>query len=149
MHHPKFSLDGHYLAAISMGHVFLWEVATRKRRILIPPMQMDRRSLRKLVFSPDSQLLATNGCEQQNNHMMCVAGFINVWNTSDGTLAKTLAVGFRAEEMTFSDDGTILSVSGCSRTDGGMGSFCYEESQATYNVNTATQMSLTRVPQFK
>jgi hypothetical protein len=149
MHHPKFSLDGHYLAAISMGHIFLWEIASRKRRILIPPMPMDRRSLRQLVFSPDSQLLATNGCEQQKNHMMCVSGFVNLWNTSDGTLDNTLAVGFRVEEMTFSADGTTLSVSGCSRTDGGMGSYCYEQSQATYDVHTATRLILTRIPQFK
>src|SRR4051794_23986942 len=46
IHHPTFSADGHYLAAISLGHVLLWDVATRKRRMLMPPQAKDRRSLR-------------------------------------------------------------------------------------------------------
>lgn len=149
MHRPTFSPDARYLAAISMGHVLLWEVALRKRRVLKSPYSIEYRSMRLLVFSPDSQLLANNGCEQQNSHMVCTSGFVNLWNTSDGTLLRTLSVGFRVDDMSYSTDNTILTVSGCSITDGVIGSYCYEKSQATYQIDSGELLTLTRVPQYQ
>jgi len=149
MHRPTFSPDGRYLAAISMGHVLLWEVALRKRRVLKSPYTIEYRSMRLLVFSPDSRLLASNGCEQQNSHMVCTGGFVNLWNTNDGTLLRTLSVGFRVDAILYSADDTILTVSGCSITDGVIGSYCYEKSQATYQIDSGELLTLTRVPQYQ
>src|SRR5262249_39148117 len=101
IHNPTFSPDGQYLAAISLGHVLLWEVATHKRRMLMPPLAKDYRSLRWLMFSPDSRLLATSSCEKLNNHSVCDEGFVSLWNTSDGRLARTLPTGFRVDTMKF------------------------------------------------
>ena len=149
LHNPTFSPDGRYLAAISFGHVLLWEVTNRKRRRLNPPLSMDYRSMRRLVFSPDSHLLANNGCVGPNNHMVCDSGFINLWNTSDGTLARTFAVAFRVSAMTFSPDGSTFTASGCSRTDSLLGSQCYEQSTVVYATENGQLISLTRVPQFR
>jgi len=149
IHHPTFSPDGHYLAAMSIGNVLLWEVATRKRRVLNSPIEVEPRSQRQLVYSPNSQLLATNGCEQLNSHFVCTGGFITVWNTADGTLTHTLGTGFRVDSMTFNADSNLLTASGCSITDGVIGSYCYEQATAIFNVVSGERVALTQVPQFR
>ncbi|MBI1281689.1 MAG: hypothetical protein GC179_26420 [Anaerolineaceae bacterium] len=149
LHHPTFSPDGHYLAAISVGHVLLWDIASHKRRLLRSPYAVEYRSMRLLVYSSDSRLLASNGCERQNSHMVCTGGFVNLWDTSDGSLVRTLPVGFRVEEIVYSADGTTLTASGCSITDGVIGSYCYEKSQATYQIDNGELITLTRIPQYR
>jgi WD40 repeat protein len=149
LRHPTFSPDGRYLAAISVGHVLLWEVATRKRRLLMLPTGKEYRSMRWLVFSPDSQLLATSACEKRVSRSTCAEGYVNLWNTKDGTLAHALPVGFRVDAMTYSADGSTLSISGCSQTDTAKGSYCYEKTQMTYQVASGGLIALTRIPQFQ
>lgn len=149
LRYPTFSLDGRYLAAISMGHVLLWEVATRKRRLLMLPTGKEYRSMRWLVFSPDSRLLATSACEKRVVHTRCAEGYINLWNTDDGTLAHALPVGFRVDAMSFSTDGTTLSMSGCSEMDSARDSYCYEKTQMTYQLSSGELIALTRIPQFQ
>lgn len=148
MRHPTFSGDGRFLAAISMGHVLLWEVGTRKRRVLFTQATVSHRSINILAFNVDGKFLASNGCEQMNSHMVCNGGFLSIWNTEDGTLAHTFATGFRVDSASFSSDGTLITASGCSSTDGVLGAYCYETATATYNVVSGKRLFLTRVPQF-
>lgn len=149
LRYPTFSFDGRYLAAMSMGHVLLWEVASRKRRMLMLPTGKQYRTMRWLVFSPDSQLLATSSCEKRVSRSVCAEGYVNLWNTSDGTLAHAFPIGFRVDEMAYSADGSTLTVSGCSERDSAKDSYCYEKTHLTYQVNNGELIALTHIPQFQ
>jgi len=95
-----FSPDGNLLASATPDMVQLWRVNDGS---LVRETQGGRESI---SFSPDSKLLASTDA----------GGTLGLWQTSDGSLVRTLEVSGVVSGTAFSSDGRLLAVMYTSRT---------------------------------
>lgn len=96
------SPDGKYLASAASEEIYIWTLKDRKavQKLAGPPAYGHV----PMAFSPDGLLLATSTSKKE----------INLWNTGDWSLARTLSGHYEAvADLAFSPDGSrIASVGG-------------------------------------
>ncbi|MBW4577237.1 MAG: hypothetical protein KME08_18350 [Aphanothece sp. CMT-3BRIN-NPC111] len=107
----EFSPNGQFIASSAQKNfsstnrlIQLWDVATGEKRF---GLRSNIESLRKLRFSPDSQVLASLGFNPDGpyNHK----GMIQLWNPNTGKLLHTLKDDLISASMVFSPDGQTLT----------------------------------------
>ncbi len=110
----EFSPNGQFIASTALNYsastnpqIQLWDVATGEKRFVF---RSNIKSLRKLRFSPDSQVLASLGFNEyirEKTHNW--QGLIQLWNPNTGQLLHTLEDNLIPISMVFSPDGQRLT----------------------------------------
>jgi WD40 repeat protein len=110
----EFSPNGQFIASSSINYsgsenpqIQLWNVATGEKRFVF---RSNIKSLRKLRFSPDSQVLASLGFNEYiREKTYNWQGLIQLWNPNTGQLLHTLKDNLIPSSMVFSSDGQTLT----------------------------------------
>jgi WD40 repeat protein len=102
----EFSPNGQFIASSAQKNsgstnqqIQLWNVATGEKRFVF---RSNIESLRQLSFSPDSQVLASQGAYKYK-------GIIQLWNPNTGKPLHTLKDDLMPYSMVFSRDGQTLT----------------------------------------
>jgi WD40 repeat protein len=111
----EFSPNGQFIASSVQKHsgsenpqIQLWDAATGEKRFVF---RSNIKSLRRLSFSPDSQVLASSGFNQSilKGGTYNWQGLIQLWNPNTGQLLHTLKDDLVPNSMVFSPDGQTLT----------------------------------------
>ncbi len=129
----EFSPNGQFIASSVQKHsgsenpqIQLWDAATGEKRFVF---RSNIKSLRRLRFSPDSQVLASSGFNQSilKGGTYKWQGLIQLWNPNTGQLLHTLKDDLIPISMVFSPDGQTLT---------SLSRMVYEAHLRTWNVKT-------------
>jgi WD40 repeat protein len=129
----EFSPNGQFIASSVQKHsgsenpqIQLWDAATGEKRFVF---RSNIKSLRRLSFSPDSQVLASSGFNQSilKGGTYKWQGLIQLWNPNTGQLLHTLKDDLIPISMVFSPDGQTLT---------SLSRMVYEAHLRTWNVKT-------------
>ena len=110
----EFSPNGQFIASSVQKHsgsenpqIQLWDAATGEKRFVF---RSNIKSLQRLSFSPDSQVLASSGFNQNiSEGTYNWQGLIQLWNPNTGQLLHTLNDDLIPTSMVFSPDGQTLT----------------------------------------
>jgi WD40 repeat protein len=111
----EFSPNGQFIASSVQKHsgsenpqIQLWDAATGEKRFVF---RSNIKSLRRLSFSPDSQVLASSGFNESilKGGTYNWQGLIQLWNPNTGQLLHTLKDDLIPTSMVFSPDGQTLT----------------------------------------
>jgi len=110
----EFSPNGQFIASNAQKNsgstnrqIQLWDVATGEKRFVF---RSNIKSLRQLSFSPDSQVLASLGPNENiREGTYKLQGLIQLWNPNTGQLLHTLKDDLMPYSMVFSPDSQTLT----------------------------------------
>jgi len=110
----EFSPNGQFIASSVQKYfgstnpqIQLWDAATGEKRFVF---RSNIKSLRQLSFSPDSQVLASLGSNEDiREGAYKRQGLIQLWNPNTGQLLHTLKDDLVPNSMVFSPDGQTLT----------------------------------------
>lgn len=134
----EFSPNGQFIAsgvqkffASTNPQIQLWDAATGEKRFVF---RSNIKSLRKLSFSPDSQVLASSGFNESilKGGTYNWQGLIQLWNPNTGQLLHTLKDDLIPNSMVFSRDGQTLT---------SLSRLVYEAHLRTWDVKTGETRS--------
>ncbi len=129
----EFSPNGQFIASSVQKHsgsenpqIQLWDAATGEKRFVF---RSNIKSLQRLSFSPDSQVLASSGFNESilKGGTYNWQGLIQLWNPNTGQLLHTLKDDLIPISMVFSPDGQTLT---------SLSRMVYEAHLRTWNVKT-------------
>jgi uncharacterized delta-60 repeat protein len=101
-----FSPDGKYVLSGSWDNTIrVWEALTGKE---VSRMIHDEVVWYSVAFSPDEKYVVSDGCDKINKNIICISGFIRVWETLTGKEVAHMAHDDWVRSVAFSPDGKYI-----------------------------------------
>ncbi len=104
--------------AISANTLYLWNLINQEVTIEPISLGLEYDSINQMTFSPDSRLLAHNGCVASQSFAKwrtCVESRVLIWDMTTRAVRHVLDAAplLNVNELTFSDDNLMLQAKGC------------------------------------
>lgn len=126
--HIVFSPEGNIVASASYGHILLWDVNTGKQiGSALKSTEVGLGTIEGMAFSPDGNLLATNGCGTEE---VCTEPQVLLWDVKSHQLlgiiqsGKTQPYWVFPPVLSFDNSGKMLISGGCKQY--GSDGYCEE-----------------------
>jgi len=104
------SPDNQVLAIGGENIIFMWDL-TNGQPLLDEPIMGHSGWVSSIVFSPDGKLLASGGCQDRREDLVCTSGKILIWNVKNGQMIGEPLIGHTSwvDSLAFSADGKLLA----------------------------------------
>jgi WD40 repeat protein len=109
-----FSPDGKYVLSGSWDRTIrVWEALTGKE---IAHIKDDEIVWFSAAFSPDGRYIVSDGCDKVNSRIICISGFIHVWEALTGKEVARMTQDDWVRSVAFSPDGKYIVSGSMDRT---------------------------------
>ncbi len=97
------AIGGEYL-------IYLWDISNGQK-LLDQPISGHSGWVSSLTFSPDGEILASGGCENRDENLVCQTGTILLWDVENGQMIGKPLIGHTSwvDSLAISPDNNILA----------------------------------------